>query len=40
MVAEVFAGLGALKSAFDLARGLKDIGNATRRISAAGVGVE
>lgn len=34
MVAEVFAGLGTLKSALDLAKGLKDIDNATRRNSA------
>ena len=34
MVAEVFAGVSALKSAFDLARGLKDIDDAARRNSA------
>jgi hypothetical protein len=34
MVAEVFAGLGALKSAFDMAKGLKDIDNAARRNAA------
>ena len=34
MVAEVFAGLSALKSAFDIAKGLKDIDDATRRNSA------
>jgi Zn finger protein HypA/HybF involved in hydrogenase expression len=34
MVAEVFAGLGTLKSALDLAKGLKDIDNATRRNAA------
>ncbi len=34
MVAEVFAGLGALKSAFDIAKGLKDIDNAARRNAA------
>jgi hypothetical protein len=28
MVAEVFAGLGALKSAFDIARGIKDLDDA------------
>ena len=31
MVAEVFAGLSAIKTAFDLAKGLKDIDDATRR---------
>jgi rubrerythrin len=31
MVAEVFAGLNAIKTAFDLAKGLKDIDDATRR---------
>src|SRR5690242_14241117 len=31
MVAEVYAGLGAIKAAFDLARGLKDINDATVR---------
>ncbi|MEH2479094.1 hypothetical protein V1282_002451 [Nitrobacteraceae bacterium AZCC 2146] len=34
MVAEVFAGLGALKTAFDIAKGLKDIDDATRRNTA------
>src|ERR1700722_13211099 len=34
MVAEVFAGIGALKTAFDIARGLKDIDDATRRNAA------
>ena len=34
MVAEVFAGIGALKTAFDLAKGLKDIDDATRRNAA------
>lgn len=34
MVAEVFGGIAALKSAFDLARGLKDIDDATRRNAA------
>lgn len=34
MVAEVFAGLSALKSAFDIAKGLKDIDDATRRNAA------
>jgi hypothetical protein len=34
MVGEAFAGLSALKSAFDLARGLKDIDDATRRNAA------
>jgi hypothetical protein len=34
MVAEVFAGLTALKTAFDIARGLKDIDDATRRHAA------
>ena len=34
MVAEVFAGLGALKSAFDIAKGLKDIDDTTRRNAA------
>jgi hypothetical protein len=34
MVAEVFAGISALKSAFDLAKGLKDIDDATRRNAA------
>ncbi len=34
MVAEVFAGLGAIKTAFDLAKGLKDIDDATRRNAA------
>ena len=31
MAAEIFAGVTALKTAFDLARGLKDIDDATRR---------
>jgi hypothetical protein len=34
MVAEVFAGLSALKSAFDIAKGLKEIDDATRRNAA------
>jgi uncharacterized protein YlxW (UPF0749 family) len=34
MVAEVFAGLGALKTAFDIAKGLKDIDDTTRRNTA------
>jgi hypothetical protein len=34
MVAEVFAGLSAIKTAFDLAKGLKDIDDATRRNAA------
>ena len=34
MVAEVFAGLSALKCAFDIAKGLKDIDDATRRNAA------
>jgi hypothetical protein len=34
MVAEIFAGLGAIKSAFDLAKGLKDISDAALRNSA------
>jgi hypothetical protein len=34
MVAEVFAGLNAIKTAFDLAKGLKDIDDATRRNAA------
>jgi hypothetical protein len=34
MVAEVFAGLGAFKTAFDIAKGLKDIDDATRRNAA------
>ena len=34
MVGEVFAGLSALKTAFDLAKGLKDIDDATRRNAA------
>jgi hypothetical protein len=34
MVAEVFAGLGALKTAFDIAKGLKDIDDTTRRNAA------
>jgi len=34
MVAEVYAGLSSLKIAFDLAKGLKDIDDATRRNAA------
>jgi len=34
MVAEVFAGLSAIKSAFDIAKGLKDIDDAARRNAA------
>jgi len=34
MVAEVFAGVSALKAAFDLTKGLKDIDDATRRNAA------
>ena len=34
MVAELFAGIGALKSAFDIANGLKDIDDAARRNAA------
>src|SRR5258708_7911008 len=34
MVAEVFAGFGALKTAFDIAKGLKDIDDAARRNAA------
>lgn len=34
MVAEVFAGISALKTAFDIAKGLKDIDDATRRNAA------
>jgi hypothetical protein len=34
MVGEVFAGIGALKTAFDLAKGLKDIDDAARRNAA------
>ena len=34
MVGEAFAGLSALKTAFDLAKGLKDIDDATRRNAA------
>lgn len=34
MVAEVFAGIGALKTAFDIAKGLKDIDDAARRNAA------
>ena len=34
MVAEAFAGISALKSAFDIAKGLKDIDNAARRNAA------
>ena len=34
VAAEVYAGLGALKTAFDIAKGLKDIDNATSRNAA------
>jgi hypothetical protein len=34
MVAEVFAGISAIKSAFDIAKGLKDIDDAARRNAA------
>jgi hypothetical protein len=34
MVGEVFAGLSALKTAFDIAKGLKDLDDATRRNAA------
>jgi hypothetical protein len=34
MAGEIFAGLGALKTAFDIAKGLKDIDDATRRNAA------
>jgi uncharacterized coiled-coil DUF342 family protein len=34
MVAELITGLGAIKSAFDLAKGLKDIDDAARRNAA------
>jgi hypothetical protein len=34
MVGEVFAGLGAIKTAFDIAKGLKDIDDAARRNAA------
>ena len=34
MVAEVFAGVSALKTAFDIAKGLKDIDDAARRNAA------
>lgn len=34
MVGEAFAGLGALKAAFDIAKGLKDIDDTTRRNAA------
>jgi len=34
VVAEVFAGMGAIKTAFDIAKGLKDIDDATRRNAA------
>lgn len=34
MVAEVFAGLGSIKPAFDIAKGLKDIDDTTRRNAA------
>ena len=39
MVAEVFAGLGALKSAFDIARGIKDLDDAAKR-NAAVIGLQ
>jgi hypothetical protein len=34
MVAEVFAGLGALKTAFDIARGIRDLDDTTKRNAA------
>lgn len=34
MVAEVFAGVGSIKAAFDIAKGLKDIDDAARRNAA------
>ena len=34
MAAEIIAGLGALKTAFDIAKGLKDIDNAVSRNAA------
>jgi hypothetical protein len=34
MVAEIFAGVSSLKAAFDIAKGLKDIDDATRRNAA------
>ena len=34
VAAEVYAGLGAIKTAFDIAKGLKDIDDATRRNAA------
>ena len=34
MVAEIYAGLGAAKAAFDIAKGLKDIHDATLRNAA------
>jgi hypothetical protein len=34
MVGEVFAGIGALKTAFDIAKGLKDIDDVARRNAA------
>src|SRR6267142_3086027 len=34
MVGELFAGLGAIKTAFDIAKGLKDIDDAARRNAA------
>jgi hypothetical protein len=34
MTSEIFAGLSAIKAAFDIAKGLKDIDNATRRNAA------
>ena len=34
MVAEIYAGLGAFKAMFDIAKGLKDIDDAARRNAA------
>ena len=34
MVAEIYGGISALKSAFDIAKGLKDIDDAARRNAA------
>ena len=34
MVAEIFGGISAIKSALDIAKGLKDIDNAARRNAA------
>jgi hypothetical protein len=34
MAGEIFAGLSAIKTAFDIAKGLKDIDDATRRNAA------